>query len=112
MRPSRKIPQFATFLQKKPPSLLAATPSPGWLVGWFSLATSLRLSDSPSIHRTRELPASSRFPPLRQLWAALTTKGQMENLHNDATRTKLSQPFSKQWISFENQSLKDIYSVS
>ena len=114
-RPSRKVPEFATFLQK-PPSLLAATPSPGWLVGlrlaWLSLATSLRLSDSPSIHRTRELPASSRFPPLRQLWAALTTKGQMENLHCDATRTKLSQPFSKQWISFENQSLKDIYSES
>ena len=116
MRPSRKVPQFATFLQK-PPSLLAATPSPGlvgWLVGlgWYSSATSLRLSDSPSIHRTRELPASSRFPPLRQLWAALTTKGQMENLHSDATRTKLSQPFSKQWISFENQSLKDIYAES
>ena len=33
MRPSRRIPQFATFLQKKPPSLLSATPSPGWLVG-------------------------------------------------------------------------------
>ena len=57
-----------------------------------------------------KLPAWSRFPGLRQLWAALTTKGQMENLHNDATRTKLSQPFSKQWIGFENQSLKDIYS--
>ena len=36
MRPSRKVPQFATFLQR-PPSLLAATPSPGWLVGWLDL---------------------------------------------------------------------------
>ena len=37
IRPNRKIPQFATFLQKKPPSLLTATPSPGWLVGWTCL---------------------------------------------------------------------------
>ena len=34
MRTNRKVPQFATFLQKQP-SLLAATPSPDWLVGWL-----------------------------------------------------------------------------
>ena len=73
----------------------AAMPLPTLLTGG---TTSLQLELVGDHHPTRELPALSRFPPLRQLLGAALRKVSSKTWC-DATRTKLSQPFSQQWIS-------------